>query len=61
MCVVSFIASDGELFACRQMVFSAPRNFCVFREVMNHTSICFSRFSRFSAALYLAWKRSASR
>ena len=31
-------------------------NFCVFREIMNQTSICFRRFSRFSAALYRAEK-----
>ena len=61
MCVVSWIVSDGALLACRLIVFREPRNFGVFREIMNQTSICFRRFSRFSAALYRAWKRSASR
>jgi len=57
---VSCITSDQVLLACRLIVFRAPRNFSMWREIINHTSICFRRFSRFSADLHRAWKRSAS-
>ena len=59
--LVTLTVSDGALLAYRLIVFREPRNFGVLREIMNQTSICFRRFSRFSAALCRAWKRSASR